>query len=100
GVRVRSSAMTKIEARDAFGIARDAFSIISCGRLSRQKNHSFLLKVVESIPDVHLAILGAGELRGDLETEISQRNLQARVRLIGEVHPDRVPDFLRCGDIF
>ena len=49
---------------------------------------------------MHFAVVGEGEFRNNLEFEILARALSSRVRLIGEVDSEVIPDFLRCGDIF
>lgn len=100
GVRWTPSKLSKVEARKVFGLPSDAELVINCGRLSRQKNQAFLLDVMARLPHVHLAILGEGELRGDLERRIAELGLETRVTLLGEVPPERVPDFLASGDVF
>lgn len=100
GILWKASDLTKAQARAAFDLPSDQPLIVSCGRLSRQKNHAFLLDVMVLMPDVHLAILGEGELRQDLECQIAKLGLGNRVTLVGEVQPQRVPDFLSAGDVF
>jgi glycosyltransferase involved in cell wall biosynthesis len=100
GVILKPSLLTKEEARHIFSLPMDSFLLVTCGRLSPQKNQVFLLDVLERLPEVHLAILGEGELRHQLEAEILRRGLSERVTLLGEIPPSRVQDFLVSGDIF
>lgn len=100
GVKQRVSDMNQSKARDVFGLPESVFTFINCGRLSSEKNQKFLLKIIDRIPNSHLAILGEGEMRAELEQEIAARHLGDRVSLLGEIPPERVPDFLRCGDVF
>lgn len=55
----------------------------SVGRLVPIKDHATLLRVMEHLPEVHLAIVGDGELRSQLETEVAARRLTARVHFTG-----------------
>jgi len=61
--------------------------IIGIGRLTRQKNFSFLLNVFSDIkkryPDYHLIILGEGEERKKLEFIIKDLELSSSVDLLG-----------------
>lgn len=65
---------------------QDAKLIVACGRLTEQKGFSYLLEaisVVKKVIPVRLWILGDGELRSPLETQIQQLNLEGCVSLIG-----------------
>ncbi len=62
--------------------------ILSVGRLSEQKNYSKLIEafsVVREKQAARLMILGEGELREDLETQISELKLDEHVALPGFV---------------
>ena len=74
--------------------------LLSIGRLSHEKNHIFLLDLIENIPEVLLYIVGGGELEAFLAQEISRRHLNDRVRLIGEVPAREIPKFLALADVF
>ncbi|WP_417679873.1 glycosyltransferase family 4 protein [Roseibium sp.] len=100
GVDLKQSKITKQEARSTFGLDPSKFYILNCGRISQQKNQKFLIELLSRVPDVHLAILGDGELRPSLEEEVAKRGLRERVTFVGEVQPSKVKDFLRCGDVF
>lgn len=100
GVSVQPVSLTKAQAREEFGLDPTAFLLVTCGRLAAVKNHELLLKVIERTPNVHLAILGEGELRHSIEESVAAKSIGSRVTLLGEVPPDRVPRFLRAGDVF
>jgi glycosyltransferase involved in cell wall biosynthesis len=61
--------------------------VITAGRLTAQKNHHSLIKafsrVVKSHPDWTLDIYGEGPLKGMLEQEIKQLDLENHVHLCG-----------------
>jgi glycosyltransferase involved in cell wall biosynthesis len=100
GVPLRSAAFDQLEARDLFSLPRDVPLLINIGRLSPLKNQIYAIELLEQLPGTHLAIVGDGELRTELETAIRYKGLSDRVHLLGEIDPERVPDFLRCGNIF
>lgn len=72
------------------------------GRLSAQKNQSFLLDIFSEItgesPDARLVILGKGELLGELKEKAKRLHVEDRV-----VFPGSVPnasDYLKAFDVF
>jgi len=62
-------------------------SIISIGRLTKQKNFSFLIEAFKEIskkyPNLNLFILGDGEEKSKLKSLIQKFNLEDKVYLIG-----------------
>lgn len=63
--------------------------VVSVGRLSRQKGHWHFIRAIrivrESRPDVHAVIIGEGELRGYLESMVSESGLSGFVHFLGNV---------------
>lgn len=61
--------------------------LISIGRLDKNKNHRFLIKVVEKIKitcnDVQFLIVGEGPERNKLESEIKSKELNKHIKLLG-----------------
>jgi glycosyltransferase involved in cell wall biosynthesis len=55
----------------------------SVGRLVPIKDHSTLLRAMELLPGVHLALVGDGEIRSRIEAETEARGLTERVHLVG-----------------
>lgn len=100
GISLRASAFAKGEARAAFSLPNDAFIVGNVGRLSEQKNQGFLIELLPYLPEVHLAILGEGHLRERLEAQARGLGVADRCHLLGTVVHERVPDFLRCLDVF
>ncbi|MEQ8896901.1 MAG: glycosyltransferase [Roseovarius sp.] len=61
--------------------------LVNIGRLSEQKGQLILMPVMSrvagAVEDAHLTLIGDGELRGALESEISARGLEREVTLAG-----------------
>ena len=66
--------------------------LLSVGRLTKQKNHSFLIKnffrIEKDHKDLELIILGEGEMRKKLENIINKCNLNNKVHLLGFQNPE------------
>ncbi len=72
--------------------------LVAVGRLAPQKGFSFLIDAMKDVPDAHLWILGEGKLRQELERQIADLNLQARVKLLG--HQKNPYALMKSADIF
>jgi len=76
--------------------------IIACGRLTLAKNHKFLLDEFAAAlarnNNLHLIILGDGELRSNIETQIKKLAIANNVTLQGAV--DNPKDYFATADIF
>ena len=63
------------------------YDVVFLGRLSSQKKPLLFLKIVDEIrkrkPDVRVAMIGDGELRGDVEGKIISLKLEDTVDLLG-----------------
>lgn len=53
------------------------------GELTYNKNHLALIEEARQKPDMYVAIVGEGELRGFLESKVQEYGLQDRVKLFG-----------------
>ena len=91
----------KEQARHALGWSSDKSYLVSCGRLSREKNFPMLLDAVSQMQEgAKLVILGEGDLRGALEKQIVGLGLQDRVELPGNVCKDQVARYFAAADLF
>lgn len=69
--------------RARLGLVREAPLIGAIGRLVPIKDHGTLLDALTRLPGVHLAVIGDGELRGELERLVLDRGLAGRVHFTG-----------------
>lgn len=73
-------------------------NLVTVGRLEGVKNQKLLVEVVASFENVRLYIFGEGELRNDLEVQISSLGIKDRVFLMGfEPNPFQ---YLKAADLF
>jgi glycosyltransferase involved in cell wall biosynthesis len=96
----RPSTLTREEARRRFNITGDRTVMVAMGRLATQKNYPFMLKLMSRLDKVQLVIAGDGSLRPQLEKQIKEYGIADRVRLIGSVARQDIPDLLAAADIF
>ncbi len=79
-----------LELRRCFGIPANVRVVGSVGRLDAAKNHRVLLRALHRLrvdmPDVHLAIVGDGPERRNLEMLAQNLELTTRVHFLGERH--------------
>jgi glycosyltransferase involved in cell wall biosynthesis len=89
-------------ARDG-GPPETAYLLISVGRLDRQKNPLLLLEAVRratsDIGDVHLLMIGDGDLRGQVEARIARLDLARRVTLLGALPQAEIATWLQVADL-
>jgi glycosyltransferase involved in cell wall biosynthesis len=69
--------------RSSIGVDHSTSLIGVVGRLVPIKDHETLLCALQQVPDVHLAIVGDGELRSRLEDVVRSTGLQQRVHFTG-----------------
>jgi len=88
--------------RKALGIDETEVMLISVGRLTHQKGHSYLLQAMPAIractPKAKLFIVGDGPLRKKLENLTKQLGIQREVQFLG-TRTD-VPCLLAAADVF
>ncbi len=73
--------------RAELGIPPGAFVVGHVGRFSTQKNHAFLVRIIEALvalePRTHALLVGDGELRAAIEDDIRARGLSGHVTMTG-----------------
>jgi glycosyltransferase involved in cell wall biosynthesis len=71
------------ELRSEFGLSPDTPLVGVVGRLVPIKDHATLLAAVAKLPGVHLAVIGDGEMRNELEALARELGLAERVHFTG-----------------
>ena len=88
--------------RVSFGFSDDRIILGAVGRLSEEKGFGHLISAVGRLvsdgQNVGLLIAGEGHLKGTLEQQIRQANLQDHVRLVGFLNDPR--QLYRAIDVF
>ncbi len=76
--------------------------LLFVGRLAREKSVDVLLRALARVRDatLSLAIAGDGPARGELEELAAQLGIARRVRFLGEVDRDELPDLYASSDAF
>jgi glycosyltransferase involved in cell wall biosynthesis len=86
------------------GIPKGARLVISIGRLDRQKDPLLMLDAMGIAmirrPDIHLLLIGDGNLRPQIEERSRALGLDEKVTLFGARQPEEVADLLRASDLF
>ena len=81
---------------------QNKFVIGTVGRLSKQKNQMFLLKIAKQLTSIDnsvvFLIVGNGNLFPQLDSYIRDNDLSENVKLIGK--SDNVPELLQIFDVF
>lgn len=77
--------------------------LLSIGRLAHYKGFETLISAVAGLPDTELLIVGAGELRGELQALIRKATpggQEAATVLLGDVSENFKHELLRSCDVF
>lgn len=98
GVALPPRRLDRQAARRRFGLPDDAFVLGTAGRLAEQKNQWVLLEAMKSVPDLHVAMAGAGPLEAELRARAAP--LGDRIHWLGALPPEDIPDFLGALDLF
>jgi glycosyltransferase involved in cell wall biosynthesis len=91
----------RMECRKRIGISDNSVVILNVGRLVPQKNQSVVLACAAELArrgeDVITLVAGEGELRGELEEQAKELDIQKRVKLLGMV--DNVSELYSASDV-
>jgi teichuronic acid biosynthesis glycosyltransferase TuaC len=84
-------------ARATLGFTRP--SLLAVGNLVALKRHWLMVEALTHLPEVELVIVGEGPERGRIESLARERKVADRVRLLGRVPQDRLPEIYRAADL-
>ena len=99
GFEAKTAALGRNEARRLLKLPVDATLVGSVARLHPGKNLSSAIRLLPG-RDWHLALVGQGALRHDLEALATALGVSDRVHFLGELPPERIGAFLRSLDVF
>jgi len=93
-----------IDVRDKYGIPPETKLLLFVGRLAKEKNVSFLLRVLRELLnknyDVQLMFVGDGPERSQLEEEARGLEIEDRVIFAGALPREQLVDYYQQADLF
>lgn len=93
------NSQARFDIRSEFNIKEDEVFLGCVGRLTKQKNHLFMLDVLKNLDYKYkLIIVGQGELKKEILKKIDNLGLKKRVYLTGERND--IPNILQGIDAF
>jgi teichuronic acid biosynthesis glycosyltransferase TuaC len=84
-------------ARQALGFVRP--TALAVGNLVALKRHNLIVEALTQLPELELVIVGDGPERAAIENLARERGVADRVRLLGRVPQDRLPEFYSAADL-
>jgi 1,2-diacylglycerol 3-alpha-glucosyltransferase len=106
GVDLKNFKSAKPLARKKFGYKQDDVVLVYAGRIAVEKNLPFLIEaftgVAKAIPNVHLLLIGGGiqQYEEEVHTLINQLDVSKRIKAIGRVPYEQLPQYLAMCDVF
>lgn len=96
------STIDKIDFHALLGIPKNTKTILSAGRLAKQKGFDTLIKAAnlakEHNKNWHFIVIGRGKLERKLKAEVSKLNLETKISFLG--FQQNVLSFMKTADIF
>lgn len=82
----------------------DKIKILFCGRLVKFKAPNIAIEIVRNLLEkeynVHLTIIGKGELEQQIITQIKEFNIESNVTLLGAVTQEKIISIMSDSDLF
>ena len=97
-------AVNRAEKRRELGLTEQDFLILTVAEMTKNKNHSTVLKALALLRDtpdfekMYYLICGRGEQQDALEAEAEELGIREHVMFLG--YRQDVPELCRCSDIF
>jgi glycosyltransferase involved in cell wall biosynthesis len=83
--------------RATLGLTRP--SLLAVGNLVALKQHWLMVEALTHLPEVELVIVGEGPERANIENLARECKVADRVRLLGRVPQDRLPEIYSAADL-
>lgn len=75
--------------------------IFSLGRLVEYKGYKYLIDAAKDLDDDYIILIGgSGPLRDTLQAQIDANNLNSKVRLLGRVSDEDLPNYYHATDLY
>ena len=91
------------DVRGELGFEAGDVVVVTVARLFHKKGHEDLIahapRLCEKHPGLRFLWVGDGSLRGQFERELAEKGLLPRVKRVGLVDPERVPELVAASDI-
>lgn len=91
--------MSRGDVRRRLGIDEDAFVVGFVGSVSKRHELPTLLRAVSRENGIEAMIVGDGDLRTELEELAGELGIAHRVRFIGQVDHEEVPEYIASFDV-
>jgi glycosyltransferase involved in cell wall biosynthesis len=92
----------KAAVRQKLGLSQQSRLIAVVGTFKRQKGHRYLIEaappLAAAFPDLHIILIGDGDLRAELEAQTRSLGLEQRIHFLGNRYD--VPDLLGASEYF
>lgn len=88
----------RLSRRELLGVSENTPLILTVGRLEPQKDHATLIRALQYLDGVSLAIVGDGSLREELEALVRGLGLNKRVYFLG--WRTDIPQVLKAADVY
>jgi teichuronic acid biosynthesis glycosyltransferase TuaC len=97
--------MNQLDCRKKLHLDARKKIILFVGSLEEVKGVRYLMDAMKDLAgtpgmDVHLLMIGAGNLRTELEKSINELSLQDKITLVGEIPHQDLPTWINASDLF
>lgn len=91
----------KEDKRKELGFEKSDVILLTTGRLVKKNGVGDIIEALKFFPEnVKLLIVGTGSLEENLKRKAKSEKLESRIKFIGFVVPEKIPEYLWSGDIF
>src|SRR6185436_16849446 len=97
--RFRPDARVRAARRAELELPPGAALAFMAGRLVRKKGFEYAIDALAALPDVRLALAGAGTLDRELRERAEARGVAGRIRFLGNQPQDRIAEYLASADV-
>lgn len=88
----------RLKTREKLGIPQNACVALSVSRLVEKNGIGDLIDAAKALPDLHVMLIGDGELRHSLEMQAAP--IQERVHFLGTHQQEEIKELASAADIF